>query len=115
MIRHSSRLLPALAASLLGIALIVSGCQRAGDAVIVRGLTAGDRACYLEVEDGDGKRHEEMAAFELCERNDLIGRKVRLRFEKTQVQAESCQGNPDCADSETVDLVHAVEVLSGGS
>jgi hypothetical protein len=111
MIQRSSRLHLALATSLLGIVTVLSGCQRADDSVIVRGLTAGDRACYLEVEDGDGQRREEMAAFELCERDDLTGRKVRLRFEKAQVQAESCQGNPDCTETETVDLVHAVEML----
>jgi hypothetical protein len=108
--RYLPRLHPALAWSLLGAAVLLSGCQPAGDTVVVKGLTAGDRACYLEVEDGDGKSREEMASFELCERTDLIGKKVRLQFEKAQVQAESCQGNPDCTDSETVDLVHAVEL-----
>lgn len=98
-------------ALLCGAALLI-GCQggpSADDAVTVRGLTAGDRACYMEVEDGDGERREQMAAFELCERADLVGKKVRLRTEKAQVQAESCQGNPDCTDTETVDLVQSVE------
>lgn len=110
MIERRSPLL-SLAPTLLAIALLMS-CQKADDAdtaVTVRGLTAGDRACYMEVEDGTGNRREQMAAFELCERADLVGKKVRLRLEKAQVQAESCQGNPDCTDTETVDLVQSVE------
>lgn len=100
--------LHSLAATLLATALLI-GCQKADDAVTVRGLTAGDRACYMEVEDGAGNRREQMAAFEICERAELIGKQVRLRLEKAQVQAESCQGNPDCTDTETVDLVQSVE------
>lgn len=109
MIRKSPRLRAALVSCHLAAILILSGCQE--DLVVVQGMTAGDRACYLEVEDGAGTSREEMASFELCERTDLVGKRVRLLFEKAQVQAQSCQGNPDCTDSETVDLVHGVELV----
>jgi hypothetical protein len=99
----------ALASFLLGL-VVLGGCQEARDTVTVRGLTAGDRACYIEVEDGDGKVREEMAVFEVCERTDLVGQEVRLHFEKAQVQAESCQGNPECTDSVTEMLVQSVEL-----
>ena len=79
--------------------------------VLVRGRVAGDRACYLTVEDDKGKIRDEMASFELCEREDLVGRRARLHFEKGQVMAESCQGNPDCPDTETVDLVTGIDLL----
>jgi hypothetical protein len=81
--------------------------------VVVRGRVAGDRACYLNVEDEKGQSREEMASFELCEREDLVGRRARLHFGKAQVMAESCQGNPDCPDTETVDLVNGIDLLPG--
>ena len=109
MIRKSPRLRAALVSCHLAAVMVLSGCQEGKDFVVVQGMTAGDRACYLEVEDATGTSREEMASFELCERTDLVGKRVRLLFEKAQVQAQSCQGNPDCTDSETVDLVHEVE------
>lgn len=81
------------------------------ETVVVRGRVAGDRACYLMVEDETGKTRDQMASFELCEREDLVGRRARLHFEKGQVMAESCQGNPDCPDTETVDLVTGIDLL----
>jgi hypothetical protein len=81
------------------------------ETVVVRGRMAGDRACYLTVEDEAGKTRDQMASFELCEREDLVGRRARLHFEKGQVMAESCQGNPDCSDTETVDLVTGIDLL----
>lgn len=112
--------IPVLALLLLGVA-----CQAeiekspppaqtapaAEQIVVVRGRVAGDRACYLTVEDENGQSREQMASFELCEREDLVGRRARLHFEKAQVMAESCQGNPDCPDTETVDLVNGIDLL----
>ena len=77
--------------------------------VLVRGLTAGDRACYAEVEDANGERRSDEAAFELCERRELVGRRVRLRRERAQVPAKACQGDPGCTRSDTVELIVAAE------
>lgn len=93
------------------VVLGACGRTKTESSVTIRSLTAGDRACYLEVEDEQGQRREEMASFELCERNDLVGKRARLRFEPAQVMAESCQGNPDCKETETVQLVQDVELL----
>jgi hypothetical protein len=82
----------------------------ADSAVVVRELTLGDRGCYLQVEAG-GVRREEIGAMELCERADLVGRTVRLGRAPAAVLAMSCQGDPECAESDTVMLVHRVEVV----
>ncbi|WP_259720721.1 hypothetical protein [Synechococcus sp. CS-1328] len=79
--------------------------QPAPSTVILRGLQNGDRACYAELEDGKGVRSSAEAAFELCERTDLIGRKVRLVRRTARVQAMSCQGDPTCSRSDVVELI----------
>jgi hypothetical protein len=67
---------------------------------------AGDVACYLQLEDLDGEPFSEMAEFEVCDSADaLLGRDVRLGYRLGNVMAESCQGNPDCTESEEVALV----------
>ncbi|HEY9877298.1 MAG TPA: hypothetical protein V6D29_02525 [Leptolyngbyaceae cyanobacterium] len=83
----------------------------ADEAVVVRELTPGDRACYVKLEDGQGQISEEEASFELCEQAQLIGKRVRLTRESTQILAASCGGDPECKERDTVDLIVAAEVL----
>ncbi|MFM7676591.1 MAG: hypothetical protein ACKO5F_13655 [Synechococcus sp.] len=78
---------------------------------ILRSLQNGDRACYAEVEDARGVRRNLEAAFELCERTDLIGRRVRLVRRTARVLAASCQGDPDCGRSDVVQLIVELQPL----
>lgn len=80
----------------------------AGEVAVIRGMAAGDRACYVELE---GAEEPQEAAFELCERMELAGKRVRLTRERTTVQAASCEGDPECTRSDTVDLIVSAEVL----
>ena len=77
----------------------------------IQSLTAGDRACYVELTAANGETSTEFADFDICEQ-DLVGKRVRLTYESGNILAESCQGNPDCGQSETVMLITQVEVLS---
>lgn len=77
----------------------------------IQRLNAGDRACYVELTAANGETSTEFADFEICEQ-DLVGKRVRLTYESGNILAESCQGNPDCGQSETVMLITQVEVLS---
>ena len=73
----------------------------------------GDRACYLTVQpDGEPERTD-MADFGLCERTDLVGRRVALTVTPSAVMAESCQGDPECADTEQVTLVTGMDLAEG--
>jgi hypothetical protein len=73
----------------------------------------GDRACYLTVRpDGEPERTD-MADFGLCERTDLVGQRVALTVTPSQVMAESCQGNPECPDTEQVNLVTGIDPAEG--
>lgn len=78
---------------------------------MVRSLTPGDRACYMEIEDAQGQTSSTEASFELCEQTDLIGQRVQLMRESASVLAASCQGDQDCTDRDTVNLVVAAEVV----
>ncbi|HEX9951432.1 MAG TPA: hypothetical protein VGB53_06660 [Rubricoccaceae bacterium] len=74
----------------------------------------GDIACYLNVKpDGEPERTD-MADFGFCEREDLIGQRVVLTVTPNPVLAESCQGDPDCPDTEVVNLVTGIDLAGDG-
>ena len=76
-------------------------------------MESGDRACYLTVRpDGEPERTD-MADFGLCERTDLVGQRVALTVTPSQVMAESCQGDPECTETEQVDLVTCMDPAEG--
>lgn len=72
-------------------------------------LSSGDRACYLDLVDADGKKTTQFASFEIC-RQELIGKTVRLTYEAGNILAFSCQGDMDCGKSDRVLLVTQAEV-----
>jgi hypothetical protein len=77
----------------------------------VRALTPGDRACYVRVERAPGKVDEEMAEFGVCERGDLVGKRVRLTYSVAHVPAASCEGAPDCARADTIRVIQRADPL----
>ena len=74
-------------------------------------LQSGDVACYLTLKDNKGKEFTELAAFEICEMTQLVGKTVRLSYRIESVIADSCQGDPECKDTRMVALVSAVKAL----
>jgi hypothetical protein len=76
----------------------------------IKELQAGDVACYVTLETSTGELANEMAGFEICEKRDLIGKKVALTWEEANVLAAECQGNVDCGKSDRVWLIGAVKV-----
>ena len=69
----------------------------------------GDAACYLNVVTDSGEERTEYADFRICERDDLVGQRVRLTATPSSVMAPSCGGNPECADTEMVNLVTGID------
>jgi hypothetical protein len=66
----------------------------------VKSITAGDVACYFELEDAKGAWFTEMADFELCEPKQKRlhwGKRVSLTYGVEKVIGANCEGNPDCA------------------
>lgn len=81
---------------------------------VLIGLQSGDVACYLTLKDQKGKEFTELATFELCEMTQLVGKRVRLSYRIESVLADSCQGDPECKDTQKVALVNAIKVLKPG-
>ena len=74
-------------------------------------MKAGDVACYLTVH-GAQETRTELADFRVCERTDLVGTRVLLTATPSQVQAQSCGGDPECRDTEAVNLVTGIDPAS---
>lgn len=77
----------------------------------IKSLIPGDRACYIELDDAQEVVSSEMASFELCDQQELIGKRVQLQRKPTPVMATSCEGNPECRETETVNLIVAAKVV----
>lgn len=43
------------------------------------------------------------------EQEKLVGQRVHLKRAPTRIMAMSCQGNPECTKTETVNLIIAAE------
>jgi len=80
-----------------------------GAVVTFIGITPGDRMCYVKVRDEAGDEFEDAASFEVCETPGLEGQPMRITRTMENVVAESCEGNLECGESESVSLITAVE------
>lgn len=80
------------------------------EAVTLKDLQNGDRACYVLVTTAKGEEQSIEGDFELCkggskDASALIGKQVTYKTKKANVLAASCEGNVDCGKSDEVDLV----------
>ncbi|MGB3542600.1 hypothetical protein [Rubrivirga sp.] len=76
-------------------------------------MESGDRACYVMLREDGGAATTVMADYSVCDSDVIIGRRVQLDYEPGNVIAESCEGDPDCLDTETVAIaVTAVPIDS---
>ena len=78
------------------------------------GLQVGDVACYPELSLDEREFHA-MALFEVCERQDLIGKTVTLTFGLDRVLADSCFGDPECPDTQPAFLAQSIQEASASS
>lgn len=100
----SARLATLTVTSLLILAC--SGGGSAGPSGTLLTLENGDIACYVLIQNDAGEEQTFDGDFDLCgTKMGLVGKKVSLVTQKANVQAGSCEGNPDCTDTEEVDLV----------
>ena len=79
---------------------------------LLTALQSGDVACYLTLKDKNGTAFTEMAIFEICEMQKMVGKRVRLSYRIESVIADSCQGNSECQDTRKVALVSAIRALT---
>ena len=87
----------------------VEGAEPGSRVITVKSAIAGDRACYISAT-ADGEDTLLLADFEVCTAAEaLTGEIARVTTAPSEVSALSCQGDPACPDTETVDLVVAIE------
>ncbi len=102
-----------LALAALSLAACASDPAEAPAAYRIVSAASGDRACYLDLDpEAGGETESFYADFEVCyeiETDGLTGRLVTLTTEPGTIMAESCEGDIECTDTETVDLVMAIE------
>ncbi len=77
---------------------------------VLSALQNGDRACYVVLNGGTPQEQTLPGSFDLCEggtkdATKMIGAQINYRTERAAIAAESCQGAPDCAATDQVDLV----------
>jgi hypothetical protein len=82
----------------------------AAETFVVQSITHGDHACYLDLQKADGTSAVYPSDYRFCPGGDadaaaLVGRKVTATFEKTTIAADSCQGDPECAETKEVEGV----------
>jgi hypothetical protein len=71
-------------------------------------LQNGDHACYAVLTSASGEQISWPGGFDLCFDNPLVGKEVRLVMERADMNAQSCQGDPECKDQVTVDFVQDI-------
>ncbi len=80
----------------------------------VKSITAGDVACYYELEDAKGSSFTELADFELCEAREkrlYRGKKVALTYGVERVIADDCEGDPACARHKDAAVIKKVRLI----
>lgn len=80
----------------------------AGESVPTRAVAtqmeSGDRACYLTLREDSGTLTTVFADYSVCDSDGILNRRVQIEYVADEVIAESCEGAPDCLDTETVAL-----------
>ena len=74
----------------------------------LRRLVLGDAACYVDLQAQGAETETRLADFGVCsqaEVEELVGRQVRIEVGTGAVMAASCEGDPECPDTETVELI----------
>ena len=88
----------------------------AGDAPptvgVLEKMEDGDRSCYLHLRTKGSTVEIVHADFDLCNDEFLIGARVAVTYEPTNVIAASCEGDPECQHTERVMLAVSIERTS---
>lgn len=103
-------LLKSLWLSPLLLALVGGAAAGQSDVRSVLGVVVGDTACHLTLITEDEEIVGEWATFDVCDRA-LVGTRIRPSYTSAQLPADSCAGDPDCGETQTVSLISRLNVL----
>lgn len=82
---------------------------------VVTDVEAGDRACSLTLRTDDGGSTTVFGDFSLCETNGLMGERIQIEYAPDDILAASCQGDPECLETETVAMAVAADRIPRGA
>ena len=89
----------------------------AGETVPTRGVVtdmeSGDISCYVTLREDSGATTTVSADYSVCDSNVILDRRVQLEYAPGTVQAQSCGGDPECLDTETVALAVVATPIDG--
>lgn len=80
---------------------------------VVTAIESGDISCYVTVRTDDGASQTVHADYSVCDSNVIVDRRVQIEYVEGQVTAASCEGDPECLETETVPLAVVAEPIDG--
>lgn len=85
----------------------------AAETFVVKSVTNGDHACYVDLEKSDGAVTTYPSDYRFCPGGEadaaaLVGRRVTATFEKITIAADECQGDPECSLTKEAEGVAAL-------
>ena len=86
-----------------GPARVTVAGQEVPARALVVDMESTDRLCSLVLRE-DGADQTVYADYSVCDSNALIGQRVQIEYAPDRIPAASCDGDPDCLDTETVAL-----------
>ena len=78
---------------------------------VVTDMESGDVSCYITLRTDGGATETVHADYSVCDSNAIIGRRVQVEYVEGDVLAASCEGDPECLETETVALAVVAEPI----
>jgi hypothetical protein len=75
----------------------------------VLSLVNGDLMCYVTLVDARGKKHTLGADFDICTRQQLLQKKVRLNYKRSLVS--DCQSAEPCGKTRSMMLITKARII----
>lgn len=92
-----------------GPASVTIAGQTVPTRALVTDVDAGDRVCTLTLRTDAGAETDVYGDFSLCETDGLMGERIQIEYAPDDILAASCDGDPDCLETETVALAVAAD------
>ena len=84
-----------------GPARVTVAGQEVPARAVVTDMESSDRACMLTLRE-NGADQTVYADYSVCDSNAIVGQRVQIEYAPNDIPAASCEGDPECLDTETV-------------
>ena len=102
---------PEAAADTTGPAVVTVAGRSVPARAVVTGIESVDAACTLTLRTDDGGAEAINADRSVCDSDVIMNRRVQIDYQESDIMAASCDGDPDCLDTETVALAVVAEPI----